>query len=85
MNSGPFTFEMLMTVVWNLVNFLIWLARVAIGLTLLWFGSKMILARGDETKFAEAKKGLTWAVIGALVIFGAGTIILTLQTFVDSL
>ena len=80
-----YTFDGLMKAVWNVVGILITVADLAVVAVIAWFGLQMIFARGDEAKFAEAKKGLWYAIIGAVVIAGSGTIILTLRGFVDSL
>lgn len=36
---------------------------------IVWAGLRMMLARGDETEFAEAKKMLWYAIIGLAIIF----------------
>lgn len=83
--NNAYTFDGLMNIAGNLVGVLTNVAWLAATAVIVWYGVKMILARGDETKFAEAKKGLTWAIVGSLVMFGVWTIILTLRAFVDSI
>lgn len=47
---------------------LLYLAGPIAVFIIAFIGSGLVTAGGDETKIAEAKKGLTYAVIGLLVI-----------------
>lgn len=80
-----YTYDGLMNVVNNLVSFLIRMAGLAVVATIVWYGIRMVTAGGDGAKFQEAKKGLTWALVGAAVIFGVWTIILSIRAFVGSI
>jgi len=60
-------------------------ASLAVVVILVWYGLQMVFARGDPTKFSSAKKGLTTALVGAVVIFGVWTIIATVHYFVGAL
>lgn len=83
--NTQYTYQGLMNVVNNLVDFLLRVGGIAVVAGIIWYGLKMALARGDEAKFSDAKKGLTWALIAAAVVFGAGTIIATVKLFVNNL
>lgn len=64
-----------------------WFAQIAeliiIGAIIV-YGIQMVLSRGNPEKFGEARKSLTFAVIGALVIFGVYTIIATVANAVGA-
>lgn len=82
--AADYTYQGMLNILYNLVEFLLRIAAFACVAVLAWFGLKMVLSRGDQTKFADAKKGLTWAIIGTVVIFGVYTIIATIKAAVDS-
>ena len=44
---------------------------------IVFYGIKFMMSQGNQTKFDEAKKSFTWALVGVLVILGTYTIILT--------
>ena len=51
---------------------------IALGVMIVVYGLLFIKSRGNPTGMTDAKKALTWGVIGGLVIMGVFTIILTL-------
>ena len=58
-----------------------WFTRFALILIVVYiviYGIKFMMAQGNETKFGEAKKSLTWGLVGVLVILGTYTIIATI-------
>jgi len=57
-----------------------WFTRFALVLMvvmIVFYGVKFIMSQGNQTKFDEAKKAFTWALVGVLVILGTYTIIAT--------
>lgn len=50
-------------------------AGVVSILFIVWNGYSMILAAGKEEKLTEAKKGLTWAIIGLILVILSYSII----------
>lgn len=80
-----YTYDSLMTAVYNLMDFFIRIAGLAVVAVVVWYGLQMVMSRGDAAKFSDAKKGLTWSLVGALVIFGVWTIILSIKAFVGSI
>ena len=54
-------------------------------MVIIWYGLQMMIAQGNDTKFTNAKKSLTYAVIGMVVILGAYTIIATVHNSVEAL
>ncbi len=83
--TGTFTYAKLVQIVERLVSFILKVAALAVVITIVYFGVRMVMAGSDTGAYAEARKGLNWALIGALVIFGAYTIIATVKGAVESL
>lgn len=53
-------------------------------MVIVWYGLQMMIAQGDSAKFTGARKSLTYAVIGMVVILGAYTIIATVANSVEA-
>ncbi len=51
---------------------------------IVWYGFQMLASQGNETKFTTARKSLSYAVVGIVVILGAYTIISTVGYAVSS-
>lgn len=58
---------------------------IVMVIVIVWYGFQMMSSQGNDTKFTGAKKSLTNAVIGMVVILGAYTIIATVGNAVTSL
>src|SRR3989338_2470517 len=52
---------------------------------IIYYGLKLVMARGNEENIKKAKIGLTWAIIGSGILIGAWTIMKILQSTVESL
>ena len=52
---------------------------------IIYYGLKLVMARGNEESIKDAKKGLLWAIIGSGILIGAWTIMKILQSTVESL
>lgn len=50
---------------------------------IIWYGFQMMAAQSSDTKFAEARKSLGYAVVGMIVILGAYTIIATVANTIE--
>ncbi len=64
-----------------------WFTRFALILMvvmIVFYGIKFMTAQGNQTKFDEAKKSFTWALVGVLVILGTYTIIATVANAVGA-
>jgi hypothetical protein len=83
--GGGFTYDKLIKVANNLVQFILRVAGFVVVGVIVYYGIRMVIAGNDAAKYAAARKGLNWALIGALVIFGVYTIIATIQGAVESL
>src|SRR3989338_2184926 len=55
------------------------------ALFIIYSGLKLAMARGNEDAIKDAKKGLTWAIIGSGILIGAWTIMKILQSTAESL
>ena len=53
-------------------------ALVLMVVMIVFYGIKFMMSQGNQTKFDEAKKAFTWALVGVLVILGTYTIIATI-------
>jgi len=65
-----------------------WFIRFAIivlGIMMLVYGLLFFKSRGNSTEFTNARKALTWGIVGGLVIMGVFTIILTIPALLGSL
>ncbi len=69
----------ILTIANSLVNYLYTVGIIIVGIVLVWAGIVYTTAGGDSAKVKTAKGLLIGAIIGALVIFGAGAIISTLS------
>lgn len=80
------------TTVTNLLNILrglsCWFIRfgiIAVGVMTIVYGLMFLLSRGNSTAMLDAKKALTWGIVGGLVIMGVFTIILTIPALLSTL
>ena len=62
-----------------------WIANVALILVVIfvvYYGIMFLMSRGDSTKVTEARKALTWGVVGIVVILATYTIIASVANFI---
>lgn len=50
------------------VGSIVYIMNVAFALSMLFFGFKLVIGRGQSSELDAAKKGLTWTIIGAAAI-----------------
>ena len=79
------TYKKMLGILDNIVGFILRMAGFASMGVIIYFGVRMLLAGGDPTVYAAARKGFNWALVGTLVIFGVYTIIATTKGAVESL
>jgi hypothetical protein len=63
-----------------ITGFACWLIGAVLAIMvifLIWAGIKFFLARGNDTAVGDAKKNLTWTLVGILVILATNVIIAT--------
>lgn len=82
--GSDFTYEKLVRIVVALVNIMLEIAGIAAVMAVVYYGFRMAISRGDAGAFTAAKKGLGFALIGAIIIFGVYTIIATVYQGVRS-
>lgn len=76
------TLEDLLTAVLGAV---ISLGTIALVVALVWVGAQFVFAQGQEEKIRDARNALMWTVIGGLVLLGAQTISMVIQSTVGAL
>lgn len=64
-----------------LVNFFLGIISVVCLLFLVFNGYRYALARGEDSQISQAKKGITYAVIGLILVLAAYTIVATVLNF----
>lgn len=83
--SSGITYQGMLQVVYRLVSLMLEFAGVAAVLAIVYLALKMSWSRGNTKEYEAARGQLTNVGIGALIIFGAFTIVKTVQYFVDAL
>ena len=65
-----------------IVGLACWFSSVAlilIVIAVIFYGAMFLVSRGDPTKVGNARKALTWGIVGIIVILGTYTIIGSVQ------
>ena len=75
----PITFDTLSDIINSIARFLMFAGVVLSVIFLTWAGISYVMAGANPTKVTEAKQKLKAGIIGALIVFGIGTIIATIQ------
>lgn len=73
----PLTIQSVFGIITGLACWFTRFALVLMVVMIVFYGIKFMTAQGNPTKFEEAKKSFTWALVGVLVILGTYTIIAT--------
>src|SRR3989344_1798919 len=73
----PLTIQSVFGIITGLACWFTRFALVLMVVMIVFYGIKFMMSQGNQTKFDEAKKSFTWALVGVLVILGTYTIILT--------
>ncbi len=68
----------------NFAQFLIFTSVVVVVIFIIWAGITYTSAGADQAKVKAAKDRLKQGVIGGLIIFGVGTILATIQIFIQN-
>jgi len=61
------------------------IGAIVVVIFIIYSGFLFVTARGNEEKISEAKRALTWTLIGAAILLGANAIALAVQGTVTSL
>lgn len=67
-----------------LLNIVVTIAVPIVVLFIILAGFKYVTARGNEQQTAEARRALTYSIIGAVVLIGAFAILAMINAFVDA-
>lgn len=82
--SPDTSYENVIAVLNSLVKTVLRIAGFLVIIVIVYHGVRMATAGSNETVYGDARKGLNWAIVGALVIFGVYTIIATVEGLVNS-
>jgi type IV secretory pathway VirB2 component (pilin) len=84
--ENPFKEDSIEGFIKTIVNdILIPIGGVVAVMMIIYAGFLYVTARGNDTKITEARKALTWAVIGAAILLGAWVISQAIQTTISQL
>ena len=83
--QNPLNYPDLQSLIFGVINIVLKFAYIFIALSIIWGGFKLIAAQGKPEKIKDAKKGLTWTLIGAAIVIGANVIASVLQNTINSL
>ncbi|TSC91296.1 MAG: hypothetical protein G01um10142_24 [Parcubacteria group bacterium Gr01-1014_2] len=78
MGIQDFTVQRIAGIITGFACWLIGIVLAIMVIFLVWAGIQYFLARGNETKVADATKNLRWTLVGILVILAANVIIATI-------
>ena len=78
-SGTPITPDIIAELINNIAVFLIFAGSVSAVIFLTWAGIAYVTAGADQTKVTAAKQMLKSGLIGSLIVFGVGTIIMTLR------
>ena len=74
-NPEDVSFSHILLIIKNITDLLLWAAGIAALFMILWGGIQYITAYGDEGKAENAKKILTWSIVGVIVVMLARIIL----------
>lgn len=77
-----FTVESFFRILNGLACWFLQFGIIALGVMLVFYGILYIKSRGSSTGMTDARRALTWGIVGGLVIMGVFTIILTVSELV---
>lgn len=77
-----FSSESLFRIINGLACRFIQLAIIGLTIAIVVYGFMFFKSRGNPSGMSDAKKGLTWALVGGLVIMGVFTIIMTVASVI---
>ena len=84
-STGTVTWATVQTAIASLVQNILLLASLAATGAVVYYGVLMAMARDNATQFSNARKGLLYSALGALIIFGVYTIMATVRGAVNSI
>ena len=79
------TVEVLVNMISGLACQFLRFGIIAVGVMMIIYGILFVLSRGNAQSFSEARRALTWGIVGTLVIMGVFTIILSVPAILSSL
>ena len=85
LNEGPggrVTVQFLFNILQGIACWSVRFGMILVGIMIVIAGIMYFLSRGNTQKMTDAKKTLTWGVVGAMVIFGVFTIIYSVAVII---
>jgi len=84
-DTGSVTWAKVQTALASLVQNILVLAGLAATGAIVYYGVLMATAGSNTDRYSRARKGLIYAAIGTIIIFGVYTIIATVRGAVNSI
>lgn len=84
-STGGITWNKVIYAVYYLLQNILFVAGLAAVGAIVYYGVLMATARDNAGQFDSARKGVLWAMLGALTIFGVYTILATVRGAVGSI
>ena len=69
----------------SILQFVVQIGTIVVILMLVYVGYKFVVAQGKATEIQDARRMLTWTIIGALILLGAQVIASGIQATVTAL
>ena len=84
-STGVVTWDKVKYAMYYLLQNILVVAGLAATGAVIYYGVMMATARDNATQFNSARKGVLYAALGALIIFGVYTILSTVRGAVNSI
>lgn len=79
-DTGVATLRCIPAVFQNVITFALIASGVVAVFFIIWAGAKMVTSGGDQKRIEGARKTLTWAIIGLIIILLAFAIVTFIST-----
>ncbi len=83
--SNPLKAQTITEFLVNILDILLTLALPVIVFFIIYGGFKLVTAQGEPGKITDARKAITWAVIGGVVVLASKLILEIIQNTVSAL
>lgn len=83
--AGPgynFRYENLFIMLNKLACYFLWFAIILVSIMMVYYGIMFLMSWGSPQGMQNARKALTWGIVGGLVIFGVFVIILSFASLI---
>jgi hypothetical protein len=73
-----FTVDRVVDILHNLILFLFSVGWIIAAIMIIWFAIQLMFSANNPTRYATAKKGIWYAIIGAAILMAANILVDTL-------